>query len=98
MVTSVALAVVSVFCALLFLLLMLMACAWKQSECDCEHWKNAHRTVTKGKDRVQAELERTKGMVEIERGRSRLLEDKLERIHSVFYPPVGTDDKEEDEE
>ena len=67
MLTSVALAVVSVFCVLLFLLLMLVSCAWKQSECDCEHWIQAHKTVTKGKERVESQLEREKARrVELE--------------------------------
>jgi predicted PurR-regulated permease PerM len=94
MLTSVALAVVFVFCVLLFLLLLLIATAWKQSERDCEHWIQAHKTVTNGKERVAAELEKMKQRVEEQRKIAQELQDKLERIHSVFYPPVGSEDIE----
>lgn len=89
MAISIALAVVSVFCVILFLLLLLFATAWKQSECDCEHWIQAHKTVTKGKERVEAELEIMKQRVEEQRKIAQENQDKLERIHSIFYPPVG---------
>lgn len=98
MATSIALAVLIVVCCILFVLLLLVYCCWRQSECDCEHWLQAHKTVTKGKEYVQAELERTKQMVELERGRSRLLEDKLERIHSVFHPPIVTENSENNDD